>query len=987
MEVLLIYMCVLYCPVFPRLGLHEFDSMRNPEVTDFRQNMRRKAEEIAQERKKMTLLEKAKYLYPPNLDNNPTLPVYLAEKLKSNQLMVAVTIESGTEDIQQMTKNFRIPQEAHPKELIMLVLQKLSSTLGQALGDPTKFILKARGREEYLLDTGCNTITQYKYIREMISQGKIPHLLMTLKSRVPGLEDAVSENGISNSCPSPVPPPRPPKPKRGNTPSHSPKKPLKVNVPSPLRTDRRKTLGGVTSIWTINETFSITVNAIRNVNCNDDSKIHVRAGLFHGHDIMGDIKDTDFARLEDKKATWNQTLDFGISARDVPRMSRLCFSLLVIHGGKKGKGKEKRLAPNAVPLAWVNIMVFDYKDMLQQGPKQLHLWPLKDDITTEHSLHHIGTVVSNPNEESAPELLVTFHNFGCSDPVVFPPIATVLEFAHRHEEREEDGQPIYSMPDASNSTLQDLENMLYKDPFQQLHEQEKETVWNLREECKKHFPECLPKLLSCVTWDSHEKVAVMQALLSNWPKILQEHALELLDCSYASKAVRKFAVECLKDMSDTDLLQYLLQLVQVLKYEAYLENDLSEFLMQRALANQKIGHYFFWLLRSEMHVPSVSVKFGILLEAYCRGAVLHMKTLQRQVEALEKLRSINILVKGEQYSGKKQKALQDMHDVLRQKAYMEALSDLRAPLDPAWGCHKLKIEKCKVMDSKMKPLWLVWENQDSGADSSDIYIMFKNGDDLRQDMLTLQILHLMDSIWQAEGLDLRLIPYGCIATGPSSGMIELVTDSQTVANIQKQYASLALKSAFNKESLYLWLKENNTKASLESAIEEFTLSCAGYCVATYVLGIGDRHSDNIMIKRTGQLFHIDFGHFLGNFKSKFGIKRERVPFVLTNDFVHVINKSPHEDSFKRFRKCCERAFMCLRKKGNLLVTLFTMMLSTGLPELTCMKDISYLNDTLVLNYSEDEALKHFRSKFDEALKNSWKTSLNWAAHNMAKDNT
>lgn len=60
------------------------------------------------------------------------------------------------------------------------------------------------------------------------------------------------------------------------------------------------------------------------------------------------------------------------------------------------------------------------------------------------------------------------------------------------------------------------------------------------------------------------------------------------------------------------------------------------------------------------------------------------------------------------------------------------------------------------------------------------------------------------------------------------------------------------------------------------AVDNFTRSCAGYCVATYVLGIGDRNPDNIMINDEGQIFHIDFGHFLGHFKKKFGITRERV---------------------------------------------------------------------------------------------------------------
>jgi len=48
------------------------------------------------------------------------------------------------------------------------------------------------------------------------------------------------------------------------------------------------------------------------------------------------------------------------------------------------------------------------------------------------------------------------------------------------------------------------------------------------------------------------------------------------------------------------------------------------------------------------------------------------------------------------------------------------------------------------MNSKKSPLLLEFQNKD--PDGDPIGIIFKSGDDLRQDILTLQILHIMDQV-------------------------------------------------------------------------------------------------------------------------------------------------------------------------------------------------------------------------------------------------
>jgi phosphatidylinositol kinase/protein kinase (PI-3 family) len=72
------------------------------------------------------------------------------------------------------------------------------------------------------------------------------------------------------------------------------------------------------------------------------------------------------------------------------------------------------------------------------------------------------------------------------------------------------------------------------------------------------------------------------------------------------------------------------------------------------------------------------------------------------------------------------------------------MGSFQIPFNPKQEATSLLIDKCRYMSSKMVPLWLVFRNAD--VDAPPIYILFKSGDDLRQDILTLQMLRVMDKV-------------------------------------------------------------------------------------------------------------------------------------------------------------------------------------------------------------------------------------------------
>lgn len=78
----------------------------------------------------------------------------------------------------------------------------------------------------------------------------------------------------------------------------------------------------------------------------------------------------------------------------------------------------------------------------------------------------------------------------------------------------------------------------------------------------------MSKFLRSVDWSDVREIKHAAELLDMWAEIDVDDALELLSKQHAHVLVRDYAVKRLRKADDEQLLQYLLQLVQALRYEA-----------------------------------------------------------------------------------------------------------------------------------------------------------------------------------------------------------------------------------------------------------------------------------------------------------------------------------------------------------------------------------------------------------------------------------
>ncbi|KAH7926057.1 FAT-domain-containing protein [Leucogyrophana mollusca] len=260
--------------------------------------------------------------------------------------------------------------------------------------------------------------------------------------------------------------------------------------------------------------------------------------------------------------------------------------------------------------------------------------------------------------------------------------------------------------------------------------------------------------------------------------------------------------------------------------------------------------------------------------------------------------------------------------------------------------------KLTVIASKQRPrkLWF------KGSDGQDYHYGLKGHEDLRQDERVMQLFSLVNTLLSVETNSfkrrLHIHRYSIIPLAPNAGLFGWVRDSDTLHALVRDYRDsrkvllnieyrLMLQMAPDYENLtllqkvevfeyalenttgqdlyrVLWLKSMNSEHWLERRAT-YTRSLAVNSMVGHILGLGDRHPSNVLLKRsTGKVVHVDFGDCfeVAMHREKFP---EKIPFRLTRMLTHAMEISGIEGSF---RHTCEITMQVMRaNKESLMAVL------------------------------------------------------------------
>jgi hypothetical protein len=246
--------------------------------------------------------------------------------------------------------------------------------------------------------------------------------------------------------------------------------------------------------------------------------------------------------------------------------------------------------------------------------------------------------------------------------------------------------------------------------------------------------------------------------------------------------------------------------------------------------------------------------------------------------------------------------------------------------------------------------------------------IFKVGDDCRQDVLALQVIELITRQYIAAGLDLMVSPYGVVPTGHECGIIEVIPNAKSRAQLG-EITDGGLLEVFQREYGVPGSRR------FEAARRNFIKSSAGYAVISYILQAKDRHNGNIMFDKTGRIIHIDFGFILG-ISPGGNLGFESAAFKLSYEMAELLDpgNTKSSESFADFEELCIKGYLAARGAVDSIIAIVEMMIPSQLPCFSRGEPVEELKQRFQLGLNDQQAASFMRRLVRDAY-DKWTTGF------------
>ncbi|EAU90455.2 atypical/PIKK/ATM protein kinase [Coprinopsis cinerea okayama7 len=238
-----------------------------------------------------------------------------------------------------------------------------------------------------------------------------------------------------------------------------------------------------------------------------------------------------------------------------------------------------------------------------------------------------------------------------------------------------------------------------------------------------------------------------------------------------------------------------------------------------------------------------------------------------------------------------------------------------------------------------------------GTDGVRYKQLFKGNDDMRQDAVMEQVFELVNRILvkdrETSRRSLRVRSYKVVPLGKQAGVLEFVSNTSPLRNWleaghpiyrpgdispkearSKLYAASSRSeedrikaynevcAVFKPVFRHIFTEKHRNPRAWFATRLRYTRSVAASSIVGHILGLGDRHTSNILLDNTtGEVVHIDLG--IAFDQGKLLTIPELVPFRLTRDMVDGMGISGTQGVFQR---CAEETLRVLRDGSDIIMT-------------------------------------------------------------------